>query len=270
MAEEGGGDRWSLDHLFVDQDGIPTLVEVKRGTAIQIRGRWSGRCGTTAERARRRPEDRRPDALGSGRAVVRRQSKLVLAHAPCSESAARSPPARSGSGAMARSQCCSSTCVTGRCSGIPRSGSSFGRASTRSPVSRFRRDRQAPEPEALAAACHGAERVRGSCATPTSAGPASPSVTAAPASATSSGTETRDACAGFEPRGADRRCTPTRPFWPVAAGRSRPGGRRRWGSGVAPARSGPVRRPRQSALLDTLRATCRAERVPLAVWSPGR
>lgn len=22
--------RWSLDHLFLDQDGIPTLVEVKR------------------------------------------------------------------------------------------------------------------------------------------------------------------------------------------------------------------------------------------------
>src|SRR3954452_3164618 len=25
---EGGTDRWSLDHLFVDQDGIPTFVEV--------------------------------------------------------------------------------------------------------------------------------------------------------------------------------------------------------------------------------------------------
>ena len=28
--EEGGGDYFSLDHLFVDQDGVPTLVEVKR------------------------------------------------------------------------------------------------------------------------------------------------------------------------------------------------------------------------------------------------
>lgn len=27
--EEEGGNRWSLDHLFLDQDGIPTLVEVK-------------------------------------------------------------------------------------------------------------------------------------------------------------------------------------------------------------------------------------------------
>ncbi len=24
--------RWSLDHLFVDQDGVPTLVEVKRSS----------------------------------------------------------------------------------------------------------------------------------------------------------------------------------------------------------------------------------------------
>jgi|SRR5579872_2595824 len=28
---------WSLDHLFIDQDGIPTLVEVKRGTDTRIR-----------------------------------------------------------------------------------------------------------------------------------------------------------------------------------------------------------------------------------------
>ncbi len=36
-SEEGGGGRWSLDHLFLDQDGIPTLVEVKRGTDTRIR-----------------------------------------------------------------------------------------------------------------------------------------------------------------------------------------------------------------------------------------
>ncbi len=28
-AQEEGGNRWSLDHLFLDQEGIPTLVEVK-------------------------------------------------------------------------------------------------------------------------------------------------------------------------------------------------------------------------------------------------
>ncbi|KQU01828.1 hypothetical protein ASG60_18435 [Methylobacterium sp. Leaf469] len=36
-GEEGGAGRWSLDHLFVDQDGVPTLVEVKR--ASDTRGR---------------------------------------------------------------------------------------------------------------------------------------------------------------------------------------------------------------------------------------
>lgn len=35
--EEGGGDQLSLDHLFVDQDGIPTLVEVKRSSDTRIR-----------------------------------------------------------------------------------------------------------------------------------------------------------------------------------------------------------------------------------------
>lgn len=32
-----GADRWSLDHLLLDQDGIPTLVEVKRGSDSRIR-----------------------------------------------------------------------------------------------------------------------------------------------------------------------------------------------------------------------------------------
>lgn len=36
-AQESGTGQWSLDHLFVDQDGIPTLVEVKRSTDTRIR-----------------------------------------------------------------------------------------------------------------------------------------------------------------------------------------------------------------------------------------
>jgi hypothetical protein len=36
-GEEAGTNRWSLDHLFLDQDGIPTLVEVKRSTDTRIR-----------------------------------------------------------------------------------------------------------------------------------------------------------------------------------------------------------------------------------------
>lgn len=36
-SEEGGSDQWALDHLFLDQDAIPTIVEVKRGTDTRIR-----------------------------------------------------------------------------------------------------------------------------------------------------------------------------------------------------------------------------------------
>ncbi len=36
-GEEKGSGRWSLDHLFLDQEGVPTLVEVKRSTDTRIR-----------------------------------------------------------------------------------------------------------------------------------------------------------------------------------------------------------------------------------------
>jgi hypothetical protein len=36
-VEEGGGWQFSLDHLFLDQDGVPTLVEVKRASDTRIR-----------------------------------------------------------------------------------------------------------------------------------------------------------------------------------------------------------------------------------------
>lgn len=36
-SEQDGAGRWSVDHLFLDQDGIPTLVEVKRQTDTRIR-----------------------------------------------------------------------------------------------------------------------------------------------------------------------------------------------------------------------------------------
>lgn len=36
-GEENGAGRWSLDHLFLDQEGIPTLVEVKRSSDTRIR-----------------------------------------------------------------------------------------------------------------------------------------------------------------------------------------------------------------------------------------
>jgi len=36
-SEEGGAGRWAVDHLFLDQDAIPTLVEIKRSTDPRIR-----------------------------------------------------------------------------------------------------------------------------------------------------------------------------------------------------------------------------------------
>jgi hypothetical protein len=36
-SDEGGGGRWALDHLFIDQDAVPTLVEVKRQTDTRLR-----------------------------------------------------------------------------------------------------------------------------------------------------------------------------------------------------------------------------------------
>lgn len=35
--EEGASGRWSVDHLFLDQDAVPTLVEVKRSSDTRIR-----------------------------------------------------------------------------------------------------------------------------------------------------------------------------------------------------------------------------------------
>ncbi len=35
--EQGGSDRWSLDNLLLDQDAVPTLVEVKRSSDTRIR-----------------------------------------------------------------------------------------------------------------------------------------------------------------------------------------------------------------------------------------
>ena len=35
--EEGGAQHWSLDHLYIDQNAWPTLVEVKRSKDTRIR-----------------------------------------------------------------------------------------------------------------------------------------------------------------------------------------------------------------------------------------
>eukprot|EP00913_Durusdinium_trenchii_P019521 g18351.t1 len=42
QGEEDGAARWSLDHLFLDQDAVPTLVEVKKGANTDIRRKVIG------------------------------------------------------------------------------------------------------------------------------------------------------------------------------------------------------------------------------------
>ena len=44
--------RWSLDHLFVDQDGVPTLVEVKRSSDTRIRREVVGQILSTRRTGR--------------------------------------------------------------------------------------------------------------------------------------------------------------------------------------------------------------------------
>lgn len=36
-SEDGGAGRWALDHLFLDQEAVSTLVEVKRASDTRIR-----------------------------------------------------------------------------------------------------------------------------------------------------------------------------------------------------------------------------------------
>jgi hypothetical protein len=46
-AEEGAAGRFAIDHLFVDQDAVPTLVEVKRQTDTRLRREVLARCWIT-------------------------------------------------------------------------------------------------------------------------------------------------------------------------------------------------------------------------------
>ena len=76
--QEDGGARWALDHLFLDQDGIPTLVEVKRGRDPRVRrevvgqmldyaanaiAHWSAETIQSWFEARRRTDGIEPDEL---------------------------------------------------------------------------------------------------------------------------------------------------------------------------------------------------------------
>jgi len=69
----GGSNRWALDHLFIDQDAVPTLVEAKRSTNSEIRRSVVGQMMDYAAHAtqswnvseiRRAFEERSPDPEG--------------------------------------------------------------------------------------------------------------------------------------------------------------------------------------------------------------
>ena len=77
-SEQDGPDRWSLDHLFLDQDGVPTLVEVKRSDDTRIRREvvgqlldyaangsavWDGETIRSNFENRCRSEDHNPDEV---------------------------------------------------------------------------------------------------------------------------------------------------------------------------------------------------------------
>jgi hypothetical protein len=56
---EGGSDRWSIDHLLLDQNGRPTFVEVKRSSDTRIRREVVGQMLDYAANAKTYwPEDR--------------------------------------------------------------------------------------------------------------------------------------------------------------------------------------------------------------------
>jgi hypothetical protein len=78
-AEEDAPDRWSLDHLFLDEEGVPTLIEVKRSSDTRIRREVVGQMLDYAangaelwglEKIRATFESRYPDAEAAARALA--------------------------------------------------------------------------------------------------------------------------------------------------------------------------------------------------------
>ena len=78
-AEEDAPDRWTLDHLFLDEEGVPTLIEVKRSSDTRIRREVVGQMLDYAangaelwglEKIRTTFESRYPDAEAAARALA--------------------------------------------------------------------------------------------------------------------------------------------------------------------------------------------------------
>jgi hypothetical protein len=54
-SEEDGGGRWSVDHLFLEQEAVPTLVEVKRSSDTRIRRERALQLSPWSRLSQRRP-----------------------------------------------------------------------------------------------------------------------------------------------------------------------------------------------------------------------
>lgn len=63
------GSRWSVDHLFLDEDGIPTLIEAKRSTDTRIRREVVGQMLAQMDVATAQQE---PDATPVSRGLEKR------------------------------------------------------------------------------------------------------------------------------------------------------------------------------------------------------
>jgi hypothetical protein len=149
---EGGPDRWSIDHVFLDQDSVPTLVEVKRSTDTRIRREvvgqlldyaanilafWSVQRIRDAFEERCRREDIEPGTelmtvLGETAPDdywERVKTNLEARRLRLVSALARSRPSSSRRGHTARWRSTSNTCPAGRLLTRP-NGASFWSGST--------------------------------------------------------------------------------------------------------------------------------------------
>src|SRR5215470_14796415 len=72
---EAGGARWSLDHLFIDQEAVPTLVEVKRSDDTRIRREVVGQMLDYAATAL--STGRRSGCARTSKHAVRRRRRML-------------------------------------------------------------------------------------------------------------------------------------------------------------------------------------------------
>jgi hypothetical protein len=79
-AKEQGSDRWKIDHLFLDQEAVPTIVEVKRSSDTRIRREVVGQMLDYAANATRHwPATKMPQTFAAtcARNNIKPEEKLA-------------------------------------------------------------------------------------------------------------------------------------------------------------------------------------------------